>query len=121
MALESGEAAAEFFLRSVLGNESFERMPKTYRHRSMAAWRQIRADMNALSAYPVRYGDLHREVSAPVLLLGGERSAHFYRETLEALQAAIPGARLLQLRGAGHMMHVDAHRQVADLLRDLPG
>lgn len=119
VALESGKAAAEFFLRSVLGHESFERMPKTYRHRSMAAWRQIRADMIALAAYRVRYADLHREVSAPVLLLSGARSAHFYLETLEALEEAMPEARLVRLRGAGHMMHVDAHRQVADLLRGL--
>jgi pimeloyl-ACP methyl ester carboxylesterase len=115
---QGGEAAAEFFLRSVLGDESFERMPKTYRHRSMAAWRQIRSDMVALGAYRIRYDDLRQEIRCPVTLLGGERSAAFYRDTLEALQFAIPGSELRVLRGGGHMMQVDAHRQFNAVLRE---
>jgi pimeloyl-ACP methyl ester carboxylesterase len=117
VACESGEAAAEFFLRNVLGDESFERMPKTYRRRSMAAWRQIRADMTALARYRVRYSELRDELRCATVLLGGSQSAAFYRDTLEALQWAIPGAELIELRGAGHMMHVDAHRQFGDVLR----
>ncbi len=116
VAREGGEAAAEFFLRCVLGDSSFERMPKTYRHRSMAAWRQIRADMVALGAYRIRYDELRDEVKSPVLLLGGERSADFYRETLDALHWALPGSELRVLRGAGHMMQVDAHRQFNAIL-----
>ena len=115
---EGGEAAAEFFLRCVLGDESFERMPKTFRHRSMAAWQQIRADMVALGAYRPRYQDLAEEVQCPVALLGGERSADFYRETLEALHFALPTSELRTLRGAGHMMQVDAHRQFNAILRE---
>lgn len=117
-ARESGEAAAEFFLRGVLGDESFERMPLSYRRNSMSAWRQIRADMLALAAYRIRYADLAQEVRCPVILLGGERSASFYRDTLESLEMAIPGAELIVLRGAGHMMQVDAHRQFAEVLRE---
>ncbi len=117
LAREGGPAASEFFLRSVLRHEAFERMPKVYRKRSMAAFAQIRADMTALARYRPRYADLARELSCPVRLLGGERSASFYRETLEALNEAIPGAELRILRGAGHMMHVDAHRQFAEVLR----
>ncbi len=116
-ARESGEEAAAFFLRGVLGSETFERMPKSYRHRSMAAWRQIRADMLALARYRVRYDDLASELRARVYLLGGERSAEFYEPTLAALAAAIPGSERITMRGAGHMMHVEAHRQFAEVLR----
>lgn len=113
-----GPAAAEFFLRCVLGDESFERMPKTYRHRSMAAWQQIRTDMLALVRYRIRYDDLRDEIECPVLLVGGARSASFYRYTLDSLQMAIPGSELRVLRGAGHMMQVDAHRQFNAILRE---
>ena len=118
VAAKGGRAAAEFFLRCVLGDESFERMPKTYRHRSMAAWQQIRADMLALGRYRIRYHDLRDEIQCPVLLLGGERSASFYRDTLDALHMAMPGSDLRVLRGAGHMMHVEAHRQFNAILRE---
>ena len=117
VAQESGEAAAEFFLREVLGDESFERMPLSYRKSSTSAWQQIRADMLALAGYRVRYADLAQELRGSVILLGGERSASFFRDTLEALESAIPDAKLIVLRGAGHMMQVDAHRQFAEVLR----
>ena len=114
-----GPAASEFFLRCVLGDDAFDRMPKVYRRRSMAAHAQIRADMGALARYRVRYNDLASEPRAKVVLLGGERSAGFYADTLEALQTAIPGSSHRTLLGAGHMMHVDAHRQFAEVLRAL--
>ncbi len=114
--LDGGPAASEFFLRAVLGDAAFERMPKVYRKRSMAAHRQIRADMRALARYQVRYEDLPSEIAARVVLLAGERSAGFYRATLEALHTAIPDSELCTLRGAGHMMQVDAHRQFAQAL-----
>lgn len=118
-ARDGGLAASEFFLRSVLGNIAFERMPKVYRRRSMEAHAQIRADMVALARYRPRYEELAGELSGKVRLLGGERSSSFYRATLEALHGAIPGSELRILRGAGHMMHVDGHRQFAEVLRSL--
>lgn len=119
VAREGGEAAAEFFLRCVLGDAAFESMPKMYRARSMAAHAQIRADMGALARYRVRYDDLAAELTARVLLLGGDRSASFYEDTLDALAQAIPGSERRVLRGAGHMMQADAHRQFNDVLRSL--
>lgn len=118
VASKGGPAAAEFFLRSVLGDESFEAMPKTFQKRSMEEWRQIRADMHALSRYRANYSGLREEIKCPVALVGGAKSAHFYREVLETLRLAIPGSDLRILRGAGHMMQVDAHRQFNALLRE---
>ncbi len=114
---QGGPAAAEFFLRCVLGDASFEAMPKTFQKRSMEEWRQIRADMTALARYRIEYSRLRDEIKCPVVLVGGEKSASFYREVLETLQLAIPGSELCILRGAGHMMQVDAHRQFNDVLR----
>jgi pimeloyl-ACP methyl ester carboxylesterase len=114
-ARDGGPAAGEFFLRHVLGDVAFMRMPKLFRARSTALWREIRDDSAALGAYRVRYGSLS-SVTTPVLLLGGDRSAAWFRPTLDALAAALGRARVEILVGAGHMMQAEAHRGFADAL-----
>jgi pimeloyl-ACP methyl ester carboxylesterase len=110
-----GPAAAEYFLRFVLGDVPYERMPRPYQERSKSLWRQIRLDCAALGNYRVRYPELGR-VQTPVLLLGGERSAPFYRPTLEALEGALGNAQLEFLSGAGHMMHAEVYRRFNERL-----
>ena len=112
---QGGPAAAEFFLRTVLGDVAFERMPRTYRERAMAKHAEIRADSAALIAYRPRSAEL-ASVTTPVLLLGGERSAPYFRPTLEALRGALPRARLEIVAGAGHMLHAEASRRFAELV-----
>ena len=105
-----GTDAAEYFLRSVLGDGAYEKMPKKFQERSKALHAQIRQDIAALGAYPVRYSEL-ASVKVPILLLGGEKSAPFYRRALYALEVSLGNAMLETLSGAGHMMHADAHRR----------
>ena len=110
---QGGPAAAELFLRTVLGDAAFERMPRAFQERSKSKHVEIRADSAALIAYRPRYAEL-ATVTTPVLLLGGERSAPYFRPTLEALHAALPAARLAIIPGAGHMLHAEAHRRFAE-------
>ena len=112
---QGGPAAAELFLRTVLGDAAFERMPRGYRDRSTAKWAEIRADSEALIAYRPRYAEL-AAVTTPVLLLGGDRSAAYFRPTLLALHAALPTSRLAIVPHAGHMLHAEAHRRFAELV-----
>lgn len=112
---QGGPAAAELFLRMVLGDAVFERMPRAYQDRAKAKWAEIRADSAALIAYRPRYQELARIV-VPVLLLGGDRSAPYFRPTLEALRAALGDARLEVVANAGHMLHAEAHRRFAELI-----
>ncbi|MDQ3298253.1 MAG: alpha/beta hydrolase [Myxococcota bacterium] len=112
---QGGPAAAELFLRTVLGDTAYARMPRAYQERSKAKWAEIRADSAALITYRPRYAEL-ATVSHPVLLLGGERSAGYFRPTLDALLAALPDARLEIVPGAGHMLHAEAHRRFADVV-----
>lgn len=114
-AAEGGPAAAEFFLRFVLGDSVYERIPRSFQERSKAKWAQIRSDSGALVAYRPRYGEL-ASVQTPVLLLGGDRSATYFRATLDALLAALPQARLEVVTNAGHMLHAEASRRFAELL-----
>lgn len=115
VAAEGGPAGAEFFLRTVLGAAAYERMPRAFQDRSKAKWAEIRADSAALIAYRPRYAEL-RSVTVPVQLLGGERSASYFRPTLDALFAALPDARLEVVAGAGHMLHAEAHRTFGEVL-----
>ena len=112
---QGGAAAAELFLRTVLGDAAFERMPRAFQERSKSKHAEIRADSAALIAYKPRYAEL-RSVTTPVLLLGGEKSAGYFRPTLDALFAALPDARLEVIPGAGHMLHAEAHRRFAEAL-----
>jgi pimeloyl-ACP methyl ester carboxylesterase len=112
---EGGPAAAEFFLRFVLGDAAFERIPRAFLERSKSKWAEIRADSGALIAYRPRYREL-ASVETPVLLLSGERSASYFRATLDALQASLPHARLEVVPNAGHMLHAEAFRRFAELL-----
>jgi pimeloyl-ACP methyl ester carboxylesterase len=109
------EAAAEKFLRTVLGDAVFERMPRAFQDRSKAKWPQIRADSAALIAYRPRYAELG-SVGTPVLLVGGDRSAPYFRPTLDALAAALPAARLAIIPAAGHMLHAEAPRKFTELV-----
>jgi len=122
LAAEQGpEAAAERFLRTVLGDAAFERLPRAFAARSKAQWPQIRADSHALAAYRVRYRELGA-VATPIRLLGGERSAAYFRPTLEALARALPHARLERIAGGGHMLHAEAprafHQQLCNAMTD---
>ena len=114
LAVEVGpEAAAERFLITVLGQAAWDRLPKLFRARAASTWPQIRGDCYALDAYQVRYPSL-AAIAVPIRLLGGDRSAAYFRPTLEALAAALPRATLAIVAGAGHMLHADAPRAFAD-------
>ena len=112
---QGGAAAGELFLRTVLGDVAFERMPRAFRERAMDKWPAIRADSAALLAYRSRYAEL-AGVTVPVQLVGGDRSAGYFRPTLDALLATLPRARLAIVAGAGHMLHAEAPRKFAEVL-----
>lgn len=112
---QGGPAAGEFFLRTVLGDAAFDRMPRAYQERAKQKWAEIRADSAALFAYRPRYAEL-AAVEVPVLLVGGDRSASYFRPTLDALAAALPRVRLAIVAGAGHMLHAEVPRRFAELL-----
>ena len=114
---QGGPAAGEFFLRTVLGDDTYDRIPRAFQDRSKAKWAEIRADSAALIAYRPRYAEL-ATVQTPVLLLGGGRSASYFRATLDALARALPRARLEVVAGAGHMLHAEASRQFVELVLD---
>jgi pimeloyl-ACP methyl ester carboxylesterase len=115
VATAGGEAAAEMFLRAVLGDDGFDGLAPRVRGVLRAMWRQIRADMIALARTRVAYAELSA-VAQPVLLIGAERSPAYYDSTLDALERALPAARRARIPGAGHAMHIDNHRAFSGAL-----
>lgn len=115
VAEEGGPAAGEFFLRTVLGPDAYERIPKAFRERSRDRWAEIRSDSEALVAYRPRYAEL-RTLELPVILAGGERSAPLFAPTLDALAAVLPHAERVTFPNAGHMLHAEVPRKFGELL-----
>ncbi|HET6613710.1 MAG TPA: alpha/beta hydrolase [Kofleriaceae bacterium] len=107
--LSSGERAAEMFLRAVLGSPAFDAMSPAWQRLTCEKWREIRADITALSGYSPGYHRL-AEIATPALLVTGEKSPPIYRLTMEVLTAALANAEMKVIAGAGHMMHAEAHR-----------
>jgi pimeloyl-ACP methyl ester carboxylesterase len=109
-AAAGGPAAGEMFLRGVLGDPAFEAIHPQVRAALCQMWRQIRADIAAMSGTRVPYDELEA-VRQPCLLLRGERSPAYYADALEVLARALPVARRATIPGAGHGMHIDNHRE----------
>ena len=122
VATAGGEAAAEMFVRAVLGDAGYEALAERVRNAVRGMWRSIRADMIALARTRVAYHEL-RAVARPVLLLGGARSPGYYAAPLEALERALPAARRATIADAGHAMQIENHRAfnqtVADFAREV--
>jgi pimeloyl-ACP methyl ester carboxylesterase len=115
-----GPAAGELFLRHVLGDAAFERMPQVFQAEAMAKFAEIRADSVALFAHDPRYAELVA-IATPILLVGGERSGLWYRRTLDVLHQALGNARIEIIAGAGHMLHAEAPRRFQALVSDFAG
>lgn len=109
-AVGDGEAAAEVFVRAVLGDAAFERIPARLRERTLSSWPAIRADMRCLAGY--RFERL-AAVAAPVLVLRGDRSPARFDASIATLERLLADVRVATIAGAGHMMHVEAAAAVA--------
>lgn len=109
---QGGPAAAGFFLDTVLGPAAAARMPARFRERCLAMHDAIRADCAALARYQLGAPALAAVVT-PVVLLGAERSAPYFRAILDWLGAALPHARRVTLPAVGHMLHAEAPRAFA--------
>jgi pimeloyl-ACP methyl ester carboxylesterase len=56
-------------------------------------------------------------INAPALLVWGERDAVYGLSAAERLRHAIPGAQLVTLAGAGHLLTIERPAELAELMR----
>jgi pimeloyl-ACP methyl ester carboxylesterase len=64
------------------------------------------------SAFALR--DHYRDLSLPVVIIAGEGDKVVFKRRAEQLKAAVKGSVLYVVRGAGHMVHYQAARQVIE-------
>jgi pimeloyl-ACP methyl ester carboxylesterase len=65
--------------------------------------------------------DLLPQVGIPVLVVAGSRDTFTPPEVSVAMAEAIPGAKLALIPGGSHILPLEEHAQVRDLLRDFLG
>lgn len=107
------EAAAEAFMRRMIGDQRWADLPARVRADRRAEGPALVAELGALRrAVPFRPS----EVAVPVLVARGSRSAAHHRRGAEELAAEIPDASLHDVEGADHGAHLTHPAEVARLI-----
>jgi len=108
------ETAAEQFLRAVVGDRLWERLPSAMRADRLAEGPALVSDMrNARD--PSSDVDLAL-VHLPVVAGYGTESSEEHRRSAVEVADGIDGARLVAIEGAGHGIHLDRPRAFAELI-----
>ena len=91
--------AGEAFMRRLVGDEKWERLPSSTRAARRAEGPAMLGEL----------GDLRRAapwdgtgIQQPVLAMAGERGRAHHRQAIESLPSMIPTVRLVDIAGAGH-------------------
>lgn len=106
--------AAEGFMRSMIGNRLWERLPAAMRAERRAEGPALVADVVAARApsAEVAFG----RIDALVVVGCGTRSRADHQRSAREAAAAISGARLQVIEGADHGIHLSAPGAFADLI-----
>jgi pimeloyl-ACP methyl ester carboxylesterase len=123
-ALADGKPGSAFaiFVREIVGIRSpIIALAKFMINRKRAAMgpvveRQL-DDNDAIEALGNRL-DAYRKIDVPVLLIAGERSPKHLNERLDALQAVLPQARRVTLKGTGHNAERAAPAKLAEAIAE---
>lgn len=111
---DSAEEAAEAFMRRMIGDRIWERLPAATRAQRRAEGHALRADMLALAEGAAFDPG---QVQVPVILGRGERGRTHQRDGAAALAAALPDAELVEVAGAEHGVHLSHPADLAELIR----
>lgn len=112
------EEAAERFMRRLIGDERWERLPGSTRAARRAEGVTMVAELTDLRARPPWEPSA---ITVPVFALHGERGAAHHRRAMQHVAEVLPHAECLQVAGARHAgpnTHPDA---IAAVIRSLAG
>ena len=91
--------AAERFMRRLIGDDRWERLPSRTRTERRAEGRALVEELADLRKHPAfNSGD----IAVPVLAMCGSRGADHHRRAARELEAMLPGAKALEVAGARH-------------------
>lgn len=112
------EVAAEAFMRGVLGDKLWERLPAAMQAERRAEGAALQADMhNARS--PEAAVDLS-SITLPVVIGHGTESSEHHRRSATEAAADIPVCRLVPIEGADHGVHLSGPTAFAALIESWP-
>lgn len=120
LALTMGEdppEAAEHFMRAMIGDRLWERLPEATRTARRAEGPALLADL-AASRVADAAPDL-TAVSVPTIVGRGSQSRPHHRRSAEIAAAEVPGATLVEIDGAGHGVHLSHPAAFAGLVAQL--
>jgi pimeloyl-ACP methyl ester carboxylesterase len=107
--------AAERFMRAMIGDRLWERLPAAFRAERRAEGPTLRADL-ALASSPEAELDL-TAVSVPVVAGCGSESAERFRRSAATLAELVPGATYVEVTGATHGVHLSHPAEFAAFAR----
>jgi pimeloyl-ACP methyl ester carboxylesterase len=96
---EGPDAAAERFMRRLIGEERWEGLPSGTRAQRRAEGPALLADLDAMRDGPPFDP---RQVHAPAVVGHGTETSDRHRRASVEMAAALPGAELWTIEGAGH-------------------
>lgn len=113
---EGGGAAADAFLRLVLGSERWDALPERTREARRREGTALVAEIASARAAPAV---TLASVEPPVVAVCGERAADRHRTGTELVASTVVAGSLVQIDGAGHDGHRTHPEAVAAVVADL--
>lgn len=111
------QAAAEAFMRRIVGERVWERLPEATKQARRAEGAALVNDLASLrvGGAPFDLGS----IDAPVVVLRGSRSLSHAKRGSEYAAASLRSARLVVLQGAAHGLHTERPDDLALAVADL--
>ncbi len=110
------EERAEWFMRRLVGDRIWERLPASTRHQRRSEGMTLTADLGLVAAEAVFDPD---RIRIPVLVGRGSESKPHQRRSARELASALPAGELVDIAGSSHGAHLSHPGEVANLLRRL--
>ena len=108
-------AAVEAFLRRMLGDETWEMLPRKAKEDRLGEGPALIADMRSLRGDPAPLDPA--DVKVPVVLGHGSRSRPHHIANCERLVKLLPDAELVVIEGSGHGAHLSHPEDYAEFTR----
>jgi len=110
-----GPEAAELFLRAMIGDKLWERMPQAMKDERRAEGSALVADL-ALCRRPEAAVDFDA-VTTPVMVGTGSDSATRFKTSAVTLRDSLPNAMMLEVAGSDHGVHLSHPDEFAAFVR----
>jgi pimeloyl-ACP methyl ester carboxylesterase len=113
-AVSGPEEEAEAFMRQMVGDRVWQRLPAATRAERRSEGLALRADLAMVrtAGPPVAFG----AITVPVLSITGSESSWWQRRAAEQFAAEVPDGALAVLEGAGHGGHLTHPAALADAI-----